>query len=69
MERTQQLAFLHPFTGVDAPPDPPVQLPLWLSGEEAEMLVSLCLTSLTSAGEAEHGLFVKLGDYLRAFER
>ena len=44
-------------------------LPLWLSEPEAEILVSLCLTSLGYAGSAEHELFVKLGEYLRAFRR
>jgi hypothetical protein len=43
------------------------QRPLWLDRHEAEALVSLCLTSLGDAGEAEHPLFVKLGRYLRAF--
>ena len=49
--------------------DPAPALPLWLTEREAETLVSLCLTSLADAGEAEHPLFTKLGDFLRAFSR
>jgi hypothetical protein len=41
--------------------------PLWLS--EAEALISLCATSVISAGDLEHHLMSRLGQHLRAFAR
>jgi hypothetical protein len=49
--------------------DPAPQLPLWLTEEQAELLLSLCATSPTSGGHGEREVFTKLGDLLRAFWR
>jgi hypothetical protein len=46
----------------------PVQ-PLWLSPAEAELLISLCVTSSTDGGTAEGELFDKLGRFVRSFGR
>jgi hypothetical protein len=43
--------------------------PLWLSEAEAEALISLCATSVISAGDLEHHLMSRLGQHLRAFAR
>ena len=42
-------------------------LPLWLTADEAELLLELCTHSRASAGEREEALFTKLGDLLRGF--
>lgn len=43
------------------------RLPLWLSVGEAEALLALSCTSPLSGGAAEHDLFHRMGDLLRAF--
>lgn len=44
------------------------QLPLWLTGEEAETLALLCASAGASA-PGEERLLHKVGDLLRAFRR
>ena len=43
--------------------------PLWLTPQEANLLLQLCLTSDLATGEEEHHLFRKLGEFLRAQSR
>lgn len=43
--------------------------PLWLTPQEANLLLQLCLTSDLAIGEEEHHLFRKLGEFLRAQSR
>lgn len=45
-----------------------VQLPLWLTGEEAEALTYMCATSAANT-DAEQIILSKLGNLLRAFRR
>jgi hypothetical protein len=51
-----------------APATEPVK-PLWLSTEEAELLVSLCLTSASTNNAGEGELLAKLGRFVRTFSR
>ena len=53
---------------VAASPTPPVpQRDLRLTAHEADLLLSLVLSSRLCGGEAERTLLGKLGDYLRQF--
>ena len=63
------VAMLEPPESETVKPDLPVQLPCWLSEEEAEALIMLCASSPRSAGETERRLFAKLGEICRAFRR
>lgn len=50
-----------------AHPAEPQLRPLWLTVQEAHLLLALCLVSFADGGVAEGELFVKLGDYMRSF--
>ena len=63
------VAMLEPPETKPEEPELPVQLPCWLSEEEAEALIVLCASSPRSAGEVERRLFAKLGEISRAFRR
>ncbi|MBC7809180.1 MAG: hypothetical protein H7145_23845 [Akkermansiaceae bacterium] len=42
--------------------------PLWLSADEADVLLTMCSLSPVSAGELEDALFRKIGNLLASFE-
>ena len=44
-------------------------LPIWLTREEVEALISLAITSPGDAHPHEEAVFLKLGDLMRAFSR
>lgn len=48
-------------------PAPPAERELWLTAREAELLLSLLITSPLSCGDEEQAFFTKIGAYLRRF--
>ena len=52
---------------LQAPPLREGQRCLWLTAGEADLLLSLIVTSPVSGNGAEEALFVKIGNYLRTF--
>lgn len=45
----------------------PSPKPLWLTAEEASLLVTLCFSAPSAGGETEAELFGKLGRFVRSF--
>ncbi|MGV3722805.1 MAG: hypothetical protein ACO1SX_18025 [Actinomycetota bacterium] len=45
----------------------PSPRPLWLTAEEADLLVTLCFAAPSTGGETEAEFFGKLGRFVRSF--